>query len=62
MVLTNLTFHFNSAFKYWLEQVLLLLLLLLQDVLKSTRVQLEKELMMDDVLRIEDMPSYSLLC
>ncbi|KAG4920044.1 hypothetical protein JHK86_048857 [Glycine max] len=32
------------------------------DVLKSTRVQLEKELLMDDVLRIEDMPSYSLLC
>ncbi|XP_052204704.1 uncharacterized protein LOC127809720 isoform X1 [Diospyros lotus] len=32
------------------------------DVLKSTRGQLEKELLMDDVLRIEDMPSYSLLC
>lgn len=32
------------------------------DVLKSTRSQLEKELLMDDVLRIEDMPSYSLLC
>ncbi|KAK4265035.1 hypothetical protein QN277_026140 [Acacia crassicarpa] len=32
------------------------------DILKSTRVQLEKELLMDDVLRIEDMPSYSLLC
>ncbi|BAT86611.1 hypothetical protein VIGAN_04428200 [Vigna angularis var. angularis] len=32
------------------------------DVLKSTRVQLERELLMDDVLRIEDMPSYSLLC
>ncbi|GLT48037.1 hypothetical protein SLA2020_216790 [Shorea laevis] len=32
------------------------------DVLKSTRTQLEKELLMDDVLRIEDMPSYSLLC
>ncbi|XP_048318095.1 uncharacterized protein LOC107433989 isoform X4 [Ziziphus jujuba] len=31
------------------------------DVLKSTRVQLERELLMDDVLRIEDMPSYSLL-
>lgn len=32
------------------------------DVLKSTRVQLEKELMIDDVIRIEDMPSYNLLC
>ncbi|XP_023541043.1 ELMO domain-containing protein C-like isoform X2 [Cucurbita pepo subsp. pepo] len=31
------------------------------DVLKSTRAQLEKELLMDDVLRIEDMPSYNLL-
>ncbi|XAR64400.1 hypothetical protein NMG60_11024719 [Bertholletia excelsa] len=31
------------------------------DVLRSTRTQLEKELLMDDVLRIEDMPSYSLL-
>jgi hypothetical protein len=37
------------------------LFLLLQDILKSTRVQLERELMIDDVLRIEDMPSYSLL-
>ncbi|KAH0991913.1 hypothetical protein GBA52_003396 [Prunus armeniaca] len=32
------------------------------DVLKSTRAQLERELLMDDVFRIEDMPSYSLLC
>ncbi|XP_022775651.1 ELMO domain-containing protein A-like [Durio zibethinus] len=32
------------------------------DILKSTRAQLEGELLMDDVLRIEDMPSYSLLC
>ncbi|KAE8730137.1 ELMO/CED-12 family protein isoform 2 [Hibiscus syriacus] len=32
------------------------------DVLKSTRAQLERELLMDDVLRIEDMPSYTLLC
>ncbi|KAL8156933.1 hypothetical protein AgCh_001874 [Apium graveolens] len=32
------------------------------DVLKSTRFQLEKELLMEGVLRIEDMPSYSLLC
>ncbi|GAU16636.1 hypothetical protein TSUD_325860 [Trifolium subterraneum] len=31
------------------------------DILKSTRVQLERELMIDDVLRIEDMPSYRLL-
>ncbi|GJN06605.1 hypothetical protein PR202_ga24351 [Eleusine coracana subsp. coracana] len=32
------------------------------EVLKSTRAQLERELMLDDVMRIEDMPSYSLLC
>ncbi|TVU03809.1 hypothetical protein EJB05_50657, partial [Eragrostis curvula] len=32
------------------------------EVLKSTRTQLERELMLDDVMRIEDMPSYSLLC
>ncbi|XP_059657696.1 uncharacterized protein LOC132304152 [Cornus florida] len=32
------------------------------DVLKSTRAQLEKELLTEDVLRIEDMPSYKLLC
>ncbi|KAJ8759080.1 hypothetical protein K2173_003318 [Erythroxylum novogranatense] len=31
------------------------------DVLKSTRAQVERELLMDDVLQIEDMPSYSLL-
>ncbi|XP_073315947.1 uncharacterized protein [Primulina huaijiensis] len=31
------------------------------DILKSTRYQLEKELLMDDVTWIEDMPSYSLL-
>ncbi|KAI0492669.1 hypothetical protein KFK09_026945 [Dendrobium nobile] len=31
------------------------------EVLRSTRVQLEKELLLDDVMRIEDMPSYGLL-
>ncbi|KAL3501022.1 hypothetical protein ACH5RR_035471 [Cinchona calisaya] len=31
------------------------------EVLRSTRSQLEKELLMDDVLQIEDMPSYNLL-
>ncbi|KAL5549211.1 hypothetical protein UlMin_004442 [Ulmus minor] len=31
------------------------------DVLKSTRAQLERELLLDDVLRIEDMPSYTIL-
>nr|GEW88359.1 hypothetical protein [Tanacetum cinerariifolium] len=31
------------------------------EVLKSTRAQLEEELLMDDVLRIEDMPSFRLL-
>ncbi|XP_073099319.1 uncharacterized protein [Elaeis guineensis] len=32
------------------------------EVLRSTRAQLERELLLDDVMRIEDMPSYSLLC
>lgn len=32
------------------------------EILKSTRTQLERELLLDDVMRIEDMPSYSLLC
>ncbi|XP_050204962.1 uncharacterized protein LOC126655000 isoform X1 [Mercurialis annua] len=31
------------------------------DVMKCTRAQVERELLMDDVLRIEDMPSYNLL-
>ncbi|KAL8532843.1 hypothetical protein ACS0TY_009159 [Phlomoides rotata] len=31
------------------------------DILRFTRSQLEKEFLMDDVLRIEDMPSYTLL-
>ncbi|XP_010531612.1 PREDICTED: ELMO domain-containing protein A isoform X2 [Tarenaya hassleriana] len=31
------------------------------DVLRYTRAQVERELLMDDVFRIEDMPSYSLL-
>ncbi|MFS7994656.1 putative ELMO domain-containing protein [Helianthus anomalus] len=31
------------------------------DVLKSTRAQLEEELLLDDVFKIEDMPSYRLL-
>ncbi|KAK8943674.1 hypothetical protein KSP40_PGU001156 [Platanthera guangdongensis] len=31
------------------------------EILRSTRVQLEKELLLDDVMRIEDMPSYGLL-
>ncbi|KAH9615871.1 hypothetical protein KSS87_010285 [Heliosperma pusillum] len=32
------------------------------DVLRSTQTQLEKELLMDEIHRIEDMPSYNLLC
>lgn len=31
------------------------------DILKSTRAQLEEELLLDDVLRIEDMPSFRFL-
>lgn len=32
------------------------------EILKSTRTQLERELLLEDVMRIEDMPSYGLLC
>eukprot|EP01018_Ginkgo_biloba_P014631 Gb_20949 [translate_table: standard] len=32
------------------------------DILKSTRAQLERELLLEDISRVEDMPSYSLLC
>lgn len=61
--------HFHSNPKPNLRQsrenyisvVSLNLYMFLQDVLKSTRAQLERELLMDDVLRIEDMPSFSLL-
>lgn len=33
----------------------------LQAVMKSTRRQLERELLLEDVTRLEDMPSYGLL-
>jgi ELMO domain-containing protein len=36
-------------------------LLSLQTVIKSTRRQLERELLLEDVKRIEDMPSYRFL-
>ena len=32
-----------------------------QTVMKSTRRQLEREIMVEDITYIEDMPSYSLL-
>lgn len=37
------------------------LLLFFQTVMKSTRRQLERELLLEDITRLEDMPSYSLL-
>jgi ELMO domain-containing protein len=33
----------------------------LQKVIKSTRRQLERELLLEDIQRIEDMPSYRFL-
>ena len=36
-------------------------LLNLQTVMKSTRRQLERELLIEDIQRVEDMPSYRLL-
>lgn len=38
-----------------------LLVLLYQEVLKSTRTQLERELVLDDVLEVKDLPSYTML-
>lgn len=35
--------------------------LTLQVVIKSTRRQLERELLLEDIQRIQDMPSYMLL-
>lgn len=36
-------------------------ILSLQTVIKSTRRQLERELLLEDIQQIEDMPSYSFL-
>ncbi|RVW95259.1 hypothetical protein CK203_034184 [Vitis vinifera] len=44
----NLFFHMLPSFS-------------LQTVMKSTRRQLERELLLEDVSRLEDLPSYSLL-
>lgn len=38
-----------------------IVLLKLQTVMKATRRQIERELLLEDILRIEDMPSYKLL-
>jgi ELMO domain-containing protein len=35
--------------------------MLLQTVMKSTRRQLEKELLLEDLTQLEDVPSYKLL-
>lgn len=32
-----------------------------QEVLKSTRTQLERELVLEDVLEVKDLPSYTML-
>lgn len=37
-------------------------LLKMQAVMKSTRRQLERELLLEDVTRLEDLSSYGLLC
>lgn len=48
---------------HWVSGTLahLTVLLKLQTVMKSTRRQLERELLIEDIQRIEDMPSYRLL-
>lgn len=37
------------------------ILWLFQEVLRATRTQLERELSLEDVHRIEDLPAYNLL-
>lgn len=61
LLLTVTSKYYDYRGKLFSQVESLNLYILLQDVLKSTRAQLERELLMDDVLRIEDMPSYSLL-
>jgi hypothetical protein len=41
--------------------LLVILILYFQDVLKSTRTQLERELALDDVSGVRDLPAYNLL-
>jgi hypothetical protein len=43
----------TTAFTYFL--------LLHQEVMKSTRTQLERELILEDVLAVKDLPSYTML-
>jgi hypothetical protein len=44
-----------------LADVSLSFLKTMQDVLKATRTQIERELQLEDVTRVEDLPAYSLL-
>ena len=41
--------------------ILTCLVLLYQEVLKSTRTQLERQLALDDVLEVKDLLSYTML-
>jgi hypothetical protein len=34
----------------------------MQAVLKATRTQIERELMLEDVHHVQDLPAYNLLC
>jgi hypothetical protein len=47
-------FHFITLFE-------LMIISILQEVLKSTRVQLEKELTMGCILSVQDLPSFRML-
>jgi hypothetical protein len=54
----------QDAFFFWfnlLPQLYSYLLLLYQEVMKSTRTQLERELVLEDVLAVKDLPSYTML-
>ena len=54
--------HVVSFFLFnLLPQLYSYLLLLHQEVMKSTRTQLERELVLEDVLAVKDLPSYTML-
>ena len=61
---------FNAWAMYWNElcslsltnlPLLVIFILYFQDVLKSTRTQLERELALEDVSNVRDLPAYNLL-
>ena len=53
--------HHNAIDPQASESMLFLCYFVLQTVMKATRRQLERELLLEDITRLEDLPSYTLL-